>query len=406
MAGVLFRETARSKRIERSPQHSFNVRHRPYQLTPIMIAPVLPGESLTNYLGASRVVTDPIKDPLVGWWIEYWFFYVKHTDLGISEDLMELHLNIDKSLAEHYSAADVAYFHPGGTVNYLKLCTERVVAEYFRDEDDPSPLTRLIDGYHAVRVKGDTWTQSLQPVPAPTEQVNLTVGVDDKFSMEELSNAQRTWQFMKDHELTDKTYEDYLRSNGVNIPEAEKPQRPELINYDYQWTYPTNHVDPATGVPASAVSWSSKFRADKKRFFKEPGFIVGYTCARPKVYFSGQTGPGVGLLVDTLSWLPAVMRPEPETSLKIVAGGTGPVNVPGDHVVDVRDLFVHGDQFRNYAAAGSTLPVATLPDTDLNVRYPDLADAKAPFKATTAEYIRQDGVCNLNILGHQADHTP
>ena len=66
----------------RSPIHRFHLRHYPFQLQPFMLAPVIPGETMKNLLLQARVVTDPIKNGLIGWWQEYYFFYVKHRDLA------------------------------------------------------------------------------------------------------------------------------------------------------------------------------------------------------------------------------------------------------------------------------------------------------------------------------------
>ena len=36
----------RQGRVSRRPEHTFHVRFRPFQIQPVMIAPVLPGETL------------------------------------------------------------------------------------------------------------------------------------------------------------------------------------------------------------------------------------------------------------------------------------------------------------------------------------------------------------------------
>ena len=50
----------------RSPKHPFSVRAKPFEICPFLIAPVLPGETMTNALLQSRVVSDPIAHPLIG----------------------------------------------------------------------------------------------------------------------------------------------------------------------------------------------------------------------------------------------------------------------------------------------------------------------------------------------------
>ena len=76
--------------------------------------------------------------------------------------------------------------------------------------------------------------------------------------------------------LTDATFADFLRSYGVTPPaevEAVEPaNRPELLRYIRDWSYPSNIVD-AAGTTRSALVWSVAERADKRRFLQEPGFI-------------------------------------------------------------------------------------------------------------------------------------
>ena len=99
----------------------------------------------------------------------------------------------------------------------------------------------------------------------------------------------------------------------------------QLIRSVREWQYPTNHVDPATGVPASAVSWAVAARADKNRFFTEPGFIFGVTIARPKVYYSKQSGSLTSVMNNAISWLPAILSDDPYTSVKPFAAGSHPL---------------------------------------------------------------------------------
>ena len=71
-------DTPRFQRKMRRPRHDFNVRHMPFCITPFALAPVLPGETLKDGNLQSRAVVDPIKNPLIGWWLEHYVFYVPH----------------------------------------------------------------------------------------------------------------------------------------------------------------------------------------------------------------------------------------------------------------------------------------------------------------------------------------
>ena len=52
-------------RRERRPKHTFQVEHRPWEIQPFLIAPVLSGETLKQAMVQARAITDPIKHPLV-----------------------------------------------------------------------------------------------------------------------------------------------------------------------------------------------------------------------------------------------------------------------------------------------------------------------------------------------------
>lgn len=60
--------------------------------------------------------------------------------------------------------------------------------------------------------------------------------------------------FMRQMQLTEVSFEDYLASFGVKIPDAEL-RRPELIRMVKNWTYPTNTLD-GDGTINSQASWS------------------------------------------------------------------------------------------------------------------------------------------------------
>ena len=82
MAQLQIAPYGRTSRTPRRPQHTFAIEARPWQLVPFFIAPVLPGETMKNMLFQARIVSDPIKNPLIGWWAEFFFWYVKHRDLN------------------------------------------------------------------------------------------------------------------------------------------------------------------------------------------------------------------------------------------------------------------------------------------------------------------------------------
>lgn len=403
---------ARTGRKLRKPTHRFYVEAMPFQVQPFLLAPVLPGETLKNGLIQARVVTDPIKSKLIGWWQEYHFFYVKHRDLAARDLLTEMMLDLDANMSTLFSAADLKTNHPGGTINWADLCRDRVVETWMREEGE-TPDGYTIDGVPAAQINVESWLQSAAlndkyAIDDPT----LVVGTDDTITGSEVSKLMEMWEFQRMHNMTEMTYEDWLATYGIRGARVEL-HRPELLRSMREWQYPSNTVDPLTGAVTSAVSWGISDRIDKDRFFTEPGFIIGLTITRPKVYLKNLDGNGAGMLNDAMSWLPALMKDDPWTSMKKMAHDKGPlatiVTDTDGYWVDVKDLLLYGDDFVNVARSRTDVNFVSLPNAALtNKYYPTDSDVDGLFVASadTGRQVRQDGVVQLSILGAQVDTTP
>lgn len=400
----------------RSPQHRFSLEMYPYQIQPFMIAPVLPGETMKNALLQSRVVSDTLKSASIGWWTEYYFFYVKHRDLAGRDDFTEMMLDLEKDLSGYYSAANVQHHHYGGTIDWTGLCLERVVETYFRDEGDT--IAHTIDGMPAAAINVENWTQSAQLGDVPDAlDVDVDANADDTITAGEVDAALRTWQFLSANSMTTMTYEDWLGTYGVKT-KGEELHRPELLRYIREWVYPTLDTRPAAytgtgGTTGSAVQWAIRDRLDKDRFFREPGFIFGVTVTRPKAFMKNIDGSAVGALVGALPWLPAIMNDDPMSSMVRFGPTEGPLAaVVADaegYWFDVKDLFLYGDDFVNYTKTVGNGSFVDLPNAALtNKDFPSLTDVQGLFSGATADTrrIRADGIVTLSVLGTQVDTTP
>lgn len=404
-------ELHRTGRKLRNPIHNFQIRAKPWVIQPICIAPVLPGETLKNILIQSRIVTDPIVNGLVGWWTEQHWFYVKLRDLptAMADAFVQLMITPGSTMTALNSAAKTDTYHGYATsIDTAQACLEAVVDRYFRDEDEAwntagttlgnmplAAITRLSGGPGWMDSLIDT---TLLPDGGATPTTNV----------EATNAALNTYEYLREMKFIDMTFEDYCRSFGVNIPTAEEVNKPELLRSIKDWSYPVNHVEPTTGVAKSAVSWALKERVDKDRFFKEPGFIFGVSVTRPKVYFANQRSSLSDFLDTPFSWLPALMGDRPETSLKEFTNANGPLTgTTNGYWVDIRDLFLYGDQFVNFSLAATDDMSVALPTAAMNKRYVASADVDAMFvdAAGGKNLVRQDGTARLSILGAQVDYT-
>nr|QJB21645.1 MAG: major capsid protein [Microvirus sp.] len=393
----------------RRPEHPFQIIASPWQIQPFMLAPVLPGETMKSLLMQARVVSDPVKSSLIGWWTEHYFFYVKHRDLDDRDAFTAMMLEPAKDMTAQQSAASVPYYHQAGSINWLEKCVKRITEEYFRDGDEAWNAGTL-GGLPLAKVQAPGWTDNLTTVdPIDDADVNVDLNSDSNVMASEVERAMQQYQFMKMHNLTEMTYEDFLRAYGVRAARTEL-HRPELLRYSRNWSYPSATVNPADGVPNNAVVWSVAERADKDRYFAEPGFIVGVSVTRPKVYFSGQKSNVADYMMDAFSWLPPQLTNDMQVSLKKFAAGAGPISGAAEpYWLDVRDLLLYGDQFVNFSLTATDAGLVALPAADLAKKYVPESSITALFtygaETTPRKYIRQDGIVMLNVLSPQRDQT-
>ena len=241
--------------------------------------------------------------------------------------------------------------------------------------------------------------------------MNVVIDASGTITAREIDHAAALWAQLRATGITTLDYAGYLRQMGINVPE-EVEHKPELLRYTREWSYPTNTVNPSTGAPTSALSWSLAERADKKRFFREPGFIFGVMIVRPKVMRGNQQGSVTHYLREGRFWNPQLSMAHPEYSIMKLDGvSTGAESLIGgsseDYVFDVNDLFLYGDQYLNKAPGPTVAPEVQLPQADMSHVYPVEADVDPLFvTGETGCFVDADGVVSFDISSHLGDNTP
>ena len=402
----------------RRPQHPFNLKFKPYEIVPMQIIPVLPGDTLDSALVQFTCVTDPMQNRLIGAHVEIHAFYVKHRGLALWDTtglLQSMMLDPSTDVSSLKAAANnVPYYTFKSGMDFVKQCHRAVVTEFFRDEGETWDAD-LVENYPCAQINQESWLHSLKEESATGDDTELP-GVDE---LEELdiiagfSNSYTQWEIMRDQGMTDATYEDYLRSYGVSIPKSEdlggspdEKHRPELIRSFRKWTRPSNVINPADGAAKSALFWDLAFKLDKARYFKEPGFIYFVALVRPKLYLGNQKGSAAGLLNSAWRWPPALTNGLGYTTVQeeLDSATDGILqNQDEDYWLDIADYFEFGDQFVNHtlgAAAnhGLALPVANT----AGKKYVTDAMMESLFVTAGTDYCYMDGAVHANILTRMA----
>lgn len=388
---------AQIKRKTRSPRHPFAISQQPYEIAPFFLAPVLPGESMQSLRLQSTVKSGFMAPHMTGWWQEYYLFYVKHRDLAQRDLITDIHVKNTTNAALVSVVADPQTYHAGlpGTINWTKMCLQRVVEEYFRNEGEAWDAFLSPDGRPLAAISNDNWLDSAIQEGAIASGANQ--GLPDEQLEEGMVGDHGVpagfeahydhWLVMRRNNLISTDFEDYLRANGISVPEKEvEPHRPELLRYTRDFGTPKRGLMD-TGEEVSIINWEVSESADKNRFFREPGFLFGVSVIRPKT-FRPQLGSAVHLLNDAWSWMPHLLQDNPETSLRVIAQADAEVLFPGytgedDIIADLRDLFLYGDQFVD--TGNSLVRTDFVPaGADFDRRYPDMTDYGDNLWAETA----------------------
>lgn len=403
-------------RIGRYPKHTFRVNALPYTAQPFLTAPVLPGETLNSLFFESRVVTDPVLSSIIGWKKEYYFFYVRISDLKL-DDFKEMFIDpANTDLRTTYGEANNrqwTYTAKGG-IDWTKRCVDRIVETYFRDEGESVGAYATAAGVPIVQIREQSFLDSA------TDDADFASGaaIATATNADDLDRLMDAFEQLRALGIADMTYEDFLRSYGIAIPNKDEG-KPEMLGRFTEFSYPANTINPVDGTPSSAVSWVFKQGMRKPMFFKEPGFIIGISVTRPKVYLSGLAGQAAGFMSRAWDWMPNYLATMPETSLKQFLTDTGPLGdrttATDPYWLDMRDILLHGDQFQNVqafnpvpATTGSEHLLALPSGQDVHKwKYPTEAMAKSFFvgAAGTATNVKQDGYVSLSIKGKEVDFT-
>lgn len=394
-------------RSTRRPEHRFYLEAYPWEITPCAIAPVLPGERMRRAVWQSRVVSDPLLSPVIGWWQDYFLFYVPLSQLASYSAFKALVESGDLNTVIAATAADAPMYYAGRGANWLRECMDVIVKEWFRPEDEraASPAPAIRAGRPAARLGLDGVEHSLRTQANYPGTTGGALGATQRAQ----EDAYRTYEFLRDQGMVQMDYEDWLRTYGVDAPEAIKRKRPYLLRYTRNWTYPSNTVNQSDGVPVTAVSWAITERADKQRYINEPGFIVLVSISRPKVYRANQEAFGASIMDRLQYWMPALLRGDPQTSLRLDTATSSPLYdtiLAADHYIDVRDLLIHGDQFSNTGFSSTRDNGIALPTAAGEAQYATQAIAEGLFSNPGSAglfFVRQDGVLRLEISGAVED---
>lgn len=419
----------------------------PFRITPFLIAPVLPNDTLREAMLRARAISDPVKSRHCGAWLETMMFYVpvrriaEAAAAGGARLAEQFFIDPTKTLNDINLAGgfDTTEFFEVKTVVdggvpiagstwhgvYMLYAYRAIVEDWFRDEGEDAD-DHKIGEYCLAKVRGmgshissmTNWSD----VDDEMHEVDVDADGDGTITVEEVNRAMATWNDLNARGLVQISFEDYLEQYGVRTKVAQDDLTPELLRLMVDWQYPISAIDPTDGSAASALTWTVDETLKKPKNFKEPGFIIGLQVMRPFVMFSAQGGYLAQYMASAYDWLPASLMDSAIVSIKKVPGVTtntataggaedasGPFPaITDDYQLDLRDLFMYGDQFWNFDMSASTWCAQVgLPTAALEKDYPTDAMGHALFVGGDgSDLTRCQGFAQFQIASPVQDLTP
>lgn len=318
----------------RRPEYNFSgTTLAEYTLVPCMFAPVLAGDTVSMASFQARIIAVLQDNNQVrGSWFEMWTFFVRIGDMADAANIRDV-------LIDPAEAA---------TIDWRDQCMQAIWRVYFRDETEVSSSWASNAFLRNPRV--GWWDSSRDEASLPD-----TSGAADDWEAQWIQ-----YQALRRAKLTVKTWEEYLGSQGVNVPlplraEVDPEQQvPELLQYSREFVYPQMSMAPSSGgsiTPQGTLQWFVNDRLKRARFAAEPGFLVTCVAVRPKRYVISYASDGTtvaGAAFDPLTvyndsggWMPIDLDTDPHAALRAVPGGYFGDTI-SDYVLDTREVLLFG----------------------------------------------------------------
>lgn len=367
---------------------------QPFGLYPLAAFPLLAGETLENLNLAGRFISQPMKHPITGAWLEQWVAVVPMR-LCMSEATVT---DIAPSTTGLTAGADrPRFFTKSGALDTIKRAYDVVANEFFQAPGQTAPT---VDGVMQLPRMGVDWTENLQPKPASGDPTKWP----EKAVTEELTGI----DLETERQLMEAA--DYRRWTEQFTGVDPKSQlRARIIRYDREWKLPQNVIDPATGIPRSSFFWDRKMNLSKRFKAMEHSIVLVLSAWRPLMFNGLTVASYIQRMNGVLEWLP----PRNEAGWSTI-GADDPIFAAAfdtdntQLIFDRSDVFARGETFINCAAADSPYPVPisanSLESAGIDSqrgKYPTAAETNTLFVGATAtdRVAHYQAIAMARILG-------
>lgn len=235
----------------------------------------------------SCVIIDLIKNLIIGWKKEYFFFYVKMSDF-FDDIIKEMFIDFQNALllVEVMVVDNVWYQFESGGFNWLKCGMDCIMKYYFWDEGEDFIWFGVLKYYQYFVYYCDMGIFDLI-----MDKDDMLQGVVILFviDVQDFEVFMMVFEYLCVMGFVNMFYEDFFWLYGVNIKDLIEGKF-EFFWYLLDWQYLLNMINLEMGVLISVVLWVFKQFFCECKFFMELGFVIGFMVIWFKMYMGGQFG--------------------------------------------------------------------------------------------------------------------
>ena len=340
---------------------------RPFGLYPIQASPVLAGDTVMYSMLRGRFISQPMKHPITGGWLEFWQVFVPMRVIGRTATVNDI---APPTTGLVYTADAPRFFGKNTQLDHVRAAYLKVVTDFFTQTGVTVPD---FDGVKQLPMMGTDWAENLMLRPASANpavwpQQNVTeelTGLDVETERQLIESAD---------------YRAFTQQFGVKDPEADNRSR--IVRYVRAWAQPQVVIDPASGAPRSAFFFDQNIANEKPFRAQEHGIHLVLCAFRPVMFKRLADSSVIGRMNGLKHWLP----PRGNAAWDTIQGND-PVfkagfGLVGDNLVyDRSDVFARGEYQINCVDADTPFPV---PKSSVGTATGTLADQRG-YYATAAE---------------------
>lgn len=304
---------------------------------------MLAGDTIMSSALRGRFISQPMKHPITGGWLEFWHAFVPMRVIGRTATVNDI---APSTTGLTYAADEPRFFGKTGQLDHIKAAYLKVVADYFTQTGVTVPT---LDGVSQLPIMGTDWAENLMVRPASGNPTVWPVqGVTEELTGLDLETERLL--------LESADYRSFTQQFGVKDPEVDN--RSKIARYWRQWSLPQNVIDPASGAPRSAFFFETALQMEKPFKANEHGISLILASFRPVMFKRLSDSSIVGRMNGLKDWLP----PRGAGAWQPIQGNdsvfkTG-FGLVGDNLVyDRSDVFARGEYQVNCLDADTPFPV-------------------------------------------------